>query len=101
VYQMNRQQIKKTLIWTLIFTPFVIFILPILVGLILTHPKRRKTDETPADYGLSYDEVEFKSEFQSVTLRGWWIPSKVPTTNTVITAHGYTDERSQKTIQSL
>ncbi|MEH6939802.1 alpha/beta hydrolase [Bacillus sp. JJ664] len=98
---MNRHNIKKTLLWALIFTPFVIFILPILVGLILTHPKRRKTEETPADYGLAYDEVEFKSDFQSVTLRGWWIPSKIPTTNTVITAHGYTDERSQKTIQSL
>lgn len=98
---MDWKKIKKIGIWILIFTPLVIFILPILVGLILTHPRRRKTEETPADYGLSYDEVEFKSGFQSVTLRGWWIPAKTTSTNTVITAHGYTDERSQKTIQSL
>jgi len=98
---MDLKRIKKVGFWILILAPFMFFIIPVLVGLILTHPKRRKTEETPADYGLTYEEVEFESDFHPVTLRGWWIPAKTNTTNTVITAHGYTDERSQKTITAL
>ncbi|MFB7142644.1 alpha/beta hydrolase [Gottfriedia sp. NPDC056225] len=98
---MERLKIKKYFIWMLILSPFIFFLLPILVGLILTHPFRRKTNETPSDYNLHFEEVEFQSKLDQVVLRGWWIPAEKPTSKTVVTAHGYTDERSQKKINGL
>ncbi|MFD4706505.1 alpha/beta hydrolase [Gottfriedia sp. NPDC058432] len=98
---MERKKINKLLIWMVILSPVLFFLIPILVGLILTHPFRRKTEQTPADYNLQFEEVEFKSNLDQVVIRGWWIPAKNPTGKTVITAHGYTDERSQKKINGL
>lgn len=98
---MDRNKIKKISIWLIILSPIIFILLPVIIGLILTHPFRRKTEETPADYQLEYEDVEFQSRLDHITLRGWWVPSDIPTTKTIITAHGYTDERSQKTINGL
>lgn len=98
---MNKKKVKKIGLISAILGPLLLLLTPVVVGLILTHPKRRRTEETPNDYGLSYEEIEFKSKLNQVKLRGWWIPSKTPSSKTVITAHGYTDERSQKTINAL
>lgn len=98
---MVNKKVKKWAIRSAIIGPSLFLLTPVMVGMILTHPFRRRTEETPADYGLEFEEVEFKSKLGQLTLRGWWIPSKSPSNKTVITAHGYTDERSQKKIKGL
>ncbi len=42
---------------------------------------------SPADHGLSYEEVTFKSR-DGLTLRGWFIPAEKPR-GTVVFCHGY------------
>jgi len=42
-----------------------------------TSPKRTLGLYNPADYGLTYENVEFESKAKDeLTLRGWWIPQK-------------------------
>ena len=48
-------------------------------------PPKFNSKITPADFGLEYENVEFKSD---ITLRGWFIPSK-HSNATIIIGHGY------------
>lgn len=57
------------------------------------HPNRRAPDVTPAKFGLPYEEVAFKTE-DGLTIRGWFVPARVPTNHTVIAYHGIDDNRS-------
>lgn len=56
-----------------------------------SHPKRLAVCcETPADRGLSYEEIAFTS-IDSLTLRGWYIPSK--NKGAIILMHGLAANR--------
>lgn len=57
------------------------------------HPGRKPVDQTPAKFGLPYEEVAFKTE-DGLTIRGWFVPARVPTNHTVIAYHGIDDNRS-------
>ena len=51
---------------------------------------------SPKDYGLQYEEVEFKSADNiGLTLRGWWIPND--SKNTIIYLHGIDSNRAGHT----
>ncbi|MBN9392448.1 MAG: alpha/beta hydrolase [Chloroflexi bacterium] len=53
---------------------------------------RSLKDQTPAAYGLAYEEVSFASADQ-IQLKGWFVPA--PESNiTVIVAHGYRSNKS-------
>lgn len=54
------------------------------------HPPRQAVEETPADYGLAYQEVVLTTE-DGLTLRGWYVPG----TNgaAIIVQHGYGSSR--------
>jgi len=59
---------------------------------------QRSTDfgnNTPAKYGLNYEEIAFKtSEKDGITLRGWWIPN--PTSNrALVVVHGRDADRTR------
>lgn len=58
-----------------------------------THPNRKKVKETPALFGLPFENVAFQTE-DGLTLRGWFIPARKPTEHTVIAYHGISDTRS-------
>jgi fermentation-respiration switch protein FrsA (DUF1100 family) len=58
-----------------------------------TQPTRRKVQETPAKFGLAFENVEFKTE-DGLVVRGWFIPARIPTEHTVIAYHGISDTRS-------
>lgn len=60
---------------------------------VATHPARREVKETPAQFGLPFENVAFKTE-DGLTLRGWFIPARIPTEHTVIAYHGISDTRS-------
>jgi len=53
---------------------------------------------SPKDYGLQYEEVEFKSADNiGLTLRGWWIPND--SKNTIIYLHGIDSNRAGHTAE--
>src|SRR4051812_19260756 len=75
-----------------------------LVGWKLTHPEPEPLTDSPDNYGLSYDSVEFGSRLKDVTLKGWFLPAATttePAKMTVIMAHGYRDNRLQTGAQAL
>ena len=61
----------------------------------MLHPKgKRKALYTwPDEYGLKYENVSFQTA-DHVTLKGWWIPAKEPSTKTIILMHGWGMNRS-------
>ena len=74
----------------------------ILFGLswFLVHPVRKRIEETPEDYGLSFEEITFSSRGGDLMLEGWWLRSE-NSRKTVILAHGYRDNRIQQDVSGL
>jgi fermentation-respiration switch protein FrsA (DUF1100 family) len=56
------------------------------------HPRTLTTGETPADYGLAYQEISFATA-DGLTLRGWHLPGYNGAT--VILCHGFARDRSE------
>ena len=54
--------------------------------LISIFPQKVRSTNTPADIGLKYEAVSFKTS-DGITLAGWWVPGK--SNKTVIVGHGY------------
>lgn len=52
----------------------------------LWHPVRHALHTTPAEYGLEYEDVEFRSAVDSIPLSGWFIDA--PGTKTILVMHG-------------
>lgn len=55
------------------------------------HMPRQPILKTPEDYGLKYEDIEFKST-DNLSLKGWWIPGNSNTV--IIVSHGYSANRS-------
>lgn len=53
----------------------------------ILHPPRRPVTLTPADYGMSYEEVTFES-LDGLKLKGWLIPNN-QSSSLVIVCHGH------------
>lgn len=70
------------------------------VGWNLTHPKREAINATPADEGLTYNDIQFKSREDNLTLSGWLLRSQA-NEKTVILAHGYRKNRLQNDVPAL
>ncbi|MED4206813.1 alpha/beta hydrolase [Neobacillus mesonae] len=99
----EKKKKKSNSIWRpLLAAPFLFFLPPLSIGLYLTHPIPAKTTKNPKDYGLIFEEIQFHSRKDQVRLAGWWIPSaSTQSKKTVITAHGYMNERSMDGIEGL
>src|SRR5213080_4462800 len=52
----------------------------------LWQPVRRPLHTTPAQYGLKYEDVQFTSAGDNITLKGWFMDS--PGTSTILVMHG-------------
>ena len=61
----------------------------------VTRAERTEFDDHPADYGLTYEDVEFLSRKGDVTLEGWYLHSAGCDTS-VILVHGITANRSSR-----
>jgi len=61
------------------------------------HPPRRSLGTTPAQLGMRYTDVSFKTA-DGLTLRGWWIPGTQH--RTVVMVHGLGDSREQSLTKS-
>ncbi|WP_052352804.1 alpha/beta hydrolase [Neobacillus dielmonensis] len=98
----KKRKSSKSLWRPLLAAPALFFLAPLGIGLFLTHPIPAKTTKSPKDYGLDFEEIEFFSQKDQVKLSGWWIPSaSKQSRKTVITAHGYMNERSMEKIEGL
>jgi fermentation-respiration switch protein FrsA (DUF1100 family) len=68
-----------------------IFVLPFFVAVWEIRPAQSDVCcQTPADFGLTYQSIEFKTT-DGITLRGWYVPSQNGAT--VIALHGYGGNR--------
>jgi uncharacterized protein len=52
----------------------------------LSHPTRRALTSTPADYGMTYSDVDFASTVDNIPLKGWFMDS--PGDKTILVMHG-------------
>lgn len=93
IWKRRRLSILK---WSLISYAGIVLIVifgvgPYLAAWTITHSGTRLPDrqlkDTPAQYGITYEEVAFSSSRDSVRLRGWFIPPKARKTILVCT-HG-------------
>ncbi len=99
---MTEEKNRKSWWKPLLAAPFLFFLPPLSIGLYLTHPFPAKSKKNPKDYGLDFEEIEFLSRKDQVKLSGWWIPTASKQSNkTVITAHGYMNERAMEGIGGL
>ncbi|MCY9588540.1 alpha/beta hydrolase [Paenibacillus chitinolyticus] len=75
------------------------------VGWQLTHPKRQPVDDSPANYGLVFEEVEIASRTGDILLSGWHLPPPDTAVRqnpmTVIMSHGYAGNRLERGLPSL
>lgn len=55
------------------------------------HKERQAILKTPKDYGLPYENIEFKSR-DGYKLKGWWIEGK--SDKVIVVAHGYSANRA-------
>ena len=99
---LSKKKKGKSLWRTLLAAPALFFLAPVSIGLYLTHPLPAKTTKTPKEYGLDFEDIEFFSRKDQVKLSGWWIPAaSKQSKKTVITAHGYMNERAMEGIEGL
>jgi uncharacterized protein len=56
------------------------------------HPPRRALGPTPAERGMSYSDVAFRTR-DGLTLRGWWIPGTDH--RTIVMVHGLSNNRRE------
>lgn len=71
------------------------------VGWNLTHPQHKLLDSSPADYDLTYMDIEFPSRDGEVLLKGWFLPSEGEAKMTLIFAHGYEGNRLETNLPAL
>ncbi len=79
----------RILLTVLAFIVVVSFI-RFLIGI---KPFKISSDRTPADYGLSYDNVSFETK-DGVEIAGWFIPAEKDTDRAVVVGHGYPFDKS-------
>jgi fermentation-respiration switch protein FrsA (DUF1100 family) len=76
-----------------VYTIFFLLLVLLAVGLVLSHFMTRRhtlgATRSPAEFGLAFEEVAFKS-VDGLTLRGWWIPAEgsLRSQRAVISLHG-------------
>jgi uncharacterized protein len=97
----KKEKNSKSLWGPILAAPFLFFLTPVSIGLYLTHPIPAKAKKNPKDYGLEFEEIEFFSKKDKKKLSGWWIPASTKSNKTVITAHGYMNEKSMEGIEGL
>ncbi|PYP89669.1 MAG: hypothetical protein DMF61_03090 [Blastocatellia bacterium AA13] len=86
-----RKWLKRILISLAIIIVVLVFgVLPYLFSVLVTsagtRPMDRALTETPADYGLEFKDVEFRTS-DGIVISAWFIPSKSKQT-TIVYSHG-------------
>lgn len=67
----------------LIFTLIIIFFVSYIFSGVVLFSRRQPIVRTPEEYGMAYEDVEFKSR-DGLTIRGWFIPAPTGRTDKVV-----------------
>jgi pimeloyl-ACP methyl ester carboxylesterase len=65
--------ITSFLVISLVLLAFIYIVTCYIFAQLTLNPKRQPIEVTPSDYGLMYEDVEFKSN-DGLKIRGWFIP---------------------------
>ena len=91
----------------ILFLAISFFVFLLIVIWIVIHPERSASTESPKDYHLTYEDIQFRNAVDNTKLEGWWIPAQneffqeVHSNDTIIFAHGFGDSRTGMPIASL
>jgi fermentation-respiration switch protein FrsA (DUF1100 family) len=90
---------KRTRLILIIFTVF--YLLLSLVGCLVAFIawERDLGPDTPATYGMSYQDVSFSSVSDNLTLRGWFMPAQ--SNKAIIMVHGRGSNRADRQVYTL
>lgn len=70
----------------------IVVSLPLIAGYIFSntvlHAQRQPIVQTPQDYGMTYEDVEFRSS-DGLRLKGWFIPASSPSRQAIIMTHPF------------
>lgn len=88
----------KRIIWitlgSLFFIAIVVCIgIAVHVGNTMTHPPKKPIDQSPADYDMNYEDIEFMSRDGETDLSGWVIEPETEAKMTLVFGHGYKGNR--------
>ena len=95
---------RKTWLW--ILTGIVVAIVILLVGIsaymghVFTTATPMPVEGTPDDIGLTYEDVEFPSRIDELTLSGWFLPAE-DSDDVIIMLHGNDYHRADPSIHML
>ena len=64
------------------------------VAMQVTNSVRLEITSFPEEYDLPYENVEFFARGTNIKLKGWYVPSLLPTERTIIITHGLNGNRS-------
>ena len=70
------------------------------MGYSMTRVERVAITESPADYGLAYEDIEFPSREDNLTMRGWYLPAD-NSGAIIIMVHGAETNRADPSIGML
>src|SRR2546428_804025 len=63
-------------------------------GLLRPGANRLPIIQTPRDYGVAFETVEFQPPDEAITLRAWWMPAAQPKAAIILVHGGGDDNRS-------
>lgn len=93
-----RHTFKRTLLPLALIAVFAYVAVAYVIASSLTKSERNDLFNTPADYGLSFQEIEFPSRLGDITLSGWIIPAdsglEVEGAQAVVLVHGINSTRT-------
>jgi fermentation-respiration switch protein FrsA (DUF1100 family) len=67
------------------------------MGYSMTRVERIAITESPGDYGLAYEDIEFPSREDSLTIRGWYLPAE-NSEAVIIMVHGAESNRADTSV---
>lgn len=89
------------IVLSLVLLLAVVFVgISVYLGFTMTRCERIPLADTPASFGLAYEDVSFPSAEDGLTLSGWLIPS-TRSDRVVIMVHGADDNRADSSIGML
>lgn len=83
----------KIIIEAVVILISVVTLISFLSFLMSIKPPKWPVTKNPADFGMSYEPIEFFST-DGVLLRGWFVPAKNDSVITIIMMHGYPASKS-------
>lgn len=84
-----------------VFVVIIVFLaVSVYLGYSATKVERVAIEESPADLGLTYQDIEFTSQNDNLTLRGWFLPSDT-SERIIIIVHGSDMHRADPNINTL